>query len=148
MDSIVYGSSRDCKLFFRKFWGTIPLGNCAFSGGANLQSGGNSRNWTACSHRIGHAELRCLETVPALGPAPRRTALRENRRLVSVEMSYSNDEGQRAAIDYLMSICSHEQKHANRFVCWRHLQTLWAPRIFESQKIFGGSAAWTNKDAQ
>ena len=44
-----------------------------------------------------HAELRCLKTVPGLGPAPRRSALRENRRLVSAEMSYSNDEGQRAA---------------------------------------------------
>ena len=32
-----------------------------------------------------HAELRCLKTVPGLGPAPRRSALRKNRRLVSAE---------------------------------------------------------------
>ena len=31
------------------------------------------------------AELRCLKTVPGLGPAPRRSALRKNRRLVSAE---------------------------------------------------------------
>ena len=35
--------------------------------------------------RIGNAELRRLKTVPVLGPAPRRSALRENRRLVSAE---------------------------------------------------------------
>ena len=29
---------------------------------------------------IGHAELRRLKTVPGLGPAPRRSALRKNRR--------------------------------------------------------------------
>ena len=33
-----------------------------------------------------HAELRRLETVPVLGPAPRRSALRENRRLAGAEM--------------------------------------------------------------
>ena len=42
-------------------------------------------SWTACSRRIGDAELRCLKTVPFLGPAPRRSALRENRRVVSAE---------------------------------------------------------------
>src|SRR4029077_15323155 len=42
-------------------------------------------NCTACSHRITHAELRCHETVPGLGPAPWRSALRKNRRLVSAE---------------------------------------------------------------
>src|SRR5206468_7585157 len=42
-------------------------------------------SWTACSRRIIDAELRRLETVPGLGPAPRRSALRENRRLVSAE---------------------------------------------------------------
>jgi len=37
------------------------------------------------ARRIGHAELRRLKTVPLLGPAPRRSALRKNRRLVSAE---------------------------------------------------------------
>ena len=32
-----------------------------------------------------HAELRRLKTAPLLGPAPRRSALRKNRRLVSAE---------------------------------------------------------------
>ena len=41
-----------------------------------------------------HAELRRLKTVPGLGPAPRRSALRENRRLVSAERtSESSEEG-------------------------------------------------------
>ena len=31
------------------------------------------------------AELRCLKTAPLLGPAPRRSALRENRRLARAE---------------------------------------------------------------
>src|SRR6476469_1848398 len=48
-------------------------------------------SWTACSHRIDHAELRCLETVPVLGPAPRRSALRENRRLAGAEMIMAAD---------------------------------------------------------
>jgi len=34
------------NFFFRNFSGTISLGNCVFSAGANLQSSGNSRNWT------------------------------------------------------------------------------------------------------
>ena len=42
-------------------------------------------SWTACSRRIAHAELRRLKTAPVLGPAPRRSALRENRRFVSAE---------------------------------------------------------------
>ena len=40
---------------------------------------------TACSRRIAHAELRCLKTVPLLGSAPRRSAVRKNRRLASAE---------------------------------------------------------------
>ena len=42
-------------------------------------------SWTACSQRIAHAELRRLETAPLLGPAPRRSALRKNRRLARAE---------------------------------------------------------------
>ena len=42
-------------------------------------------NWTACSHRIAHAELRRIKAAALLGPAPRRSALRENRRLASAE---------------------------------------------------------------
>jgi hypothetical protein len=42
-------------------------------------------NGTACSRRIAHAELRCLKTVPGLGPAPRRSALRKNRCLARAE---------------------------------------------------------------
>ena len=42
-------------------------------------------SWTACSHRITHAELRRLKTAPLLGPAPRRSTLRENRRLARAE---------------------------------------------------------------
>jgi len=34
---------------------------------------------------ITNAELRRLKTVPRLGPAPRRSALRKNRRLVSAK---------------------------------------------------------------
>jgi hypothetical protein len=45
--------------------------------------------------------LRRLKTASLLGPAPRRSALRANRRLVSAEVSYSNDEG--AACDRLTS---------------------------------------------
>ena len=42
-------------------------------------------SWTACSRRIAHAELRCLKSVPGLGPAPRRSALRRDRRLPRAE---------------------------------------------------------------
>ncbi len=42
-------------------------------------------SWAACSRRIADAELRRLKTAPLLGPAPRRSALRENRRLVRAE---------------------------------------------------------------
>ena len=42
-------------------------------------------SWAACSQRIAHAELRRLKTAPPLGPAPRRSALRENRRLPRAE---------------------------------------------------------------
>src|SRR5439155_4155681 len=42
-------------------------------------------SWTRCSLRIAHAELRRLKTVPGLGSAPRRSALRKNRRLARAE---------------------------------------------------------------
>ena len=42
--------------------------------------------------RIAHAELRRLKTAPVLGPAPRRSALRENRRLASAEMIMAADQ--------------------------------------------------------
>src|SRR5207247_3490732 len=42
-------------------------------------------SWTACSLGITHAELRRLETVPVLGSASRRCALRKNRRVVSAK---------------------------------------------------------------
>src|SRR4029453_15810286 len=48
-------------------------------------------SWAACSPSIGHAELRRLKTVPSLGPASRRSALRKNRRLVSAEMIMAAD---------------------------------------------------------
>ena len=38
--------------------------------------------------RIAHAELRRLKTVPGLGPAPRRSALRKNRRLARAEIDH------------------------------------------------------------
>jgi hypothetical protein len=37
------------------------------------------------SRRIAHAELRRLKTAPLMGPAPRRSALRKNRRLARAE---------------------------------------------------------------
>ena len=43
-------------------------------------------SWTACSRRIANAELRRLKTVPGLGLAPRRSALRKNRRLARTEI--------------------------------------------------------------
>jgi hypothetical protein len=48
-------------------------------------------SWTACSRRSVHAELRCLETIAILGSAPRRSALRANRRLVGAEMIMAAD---------------------------------------------------------
>ena len=42
-------------------------------------------NWTACSRRVQRAQLRRTKTAAFLGPAPRRSALRKNRRLVSAE---------------------------------------------------------------
>src|SRR4029453_4141316 len=42
-------------------------------------------SWTACSRRIIRAELRRLKTTPLMGPAPRRSALREDRRLARAE---------------------------------------------------------------
>ena len=42
-------------------------------------------SWTACSRRIADAELRRLKTAPLLGSAPRRSALRENRRVACAE---------------------------------------------------------------
>jgi hypothetical protein len=42
-------------------------------------------SWAACSRCIGRPELRRLKTAPLLGPAPRRSALRKNRRLVSAK---------------------------------------------------------------
>src|SRR4030095_755488 len=48
-------------------------------------------SWTACSRRSTHAELRRLKTTPLMGPAPRRSALRANRRLVSAEMIMAAD---------------------------------------------------------
>src|SRR4029434_4066871 len=42
-------------------------------------------SWTACPRRISDAELRRLKTTPLMGPAPRRSALRANRRVVSAK---------------------------------------------------------------
>src|SRR5207245_2919475 len=42
-------------------------------------------SWAACSRRITNAELRRIKTVPGLGPAPWRSALRENRRVACAE---------------------------------------------------------------
>ena len=38
--------------------------------------------------RITNAELRCLKAASILGPAPRRSALRENRRLTGAEINF------------------------------------------------------------
>src|SRR5438477_1465728 len=43
--------------------------------GARLGAPGSSSAW---SRRREHAELRCLKTAPPLGPAPRRSPLREH----------------------------------------------------------------------
>jgi hypothetical protein len=51
-------------------------------GGACLAATGS---WAAFSQRIANAELRRLETVPGLGPAPRRSALRTNRQFARAE---------------------------------------------------------------
>src|SRR5439155_20066938 len=48
-------------------------------------------SWAASSRRRAHAELRCLKTAPLLGLAPRRSALRENRRLARAEMIVAAD---------------------------------------------------------
>src|SRR5205823_14435745 len=48
-------------------------------------------SWTACSRRIAHAELRRVKTAPGLGPAPRRSALRKNRRLPCAEVIMAAD---------------------------------------------------------
>src|SRR5262249_40425085 len=56
-------------------------------GGRQGASVAATGNWAACSPRIGDAELRRLETVPALGPASRRSALRKNRRLPRAEIT-------------------------------------------------------------
>src|SRR5207244_4731448 len=42
-------------------------------------------SWAACSRRITNAELRCLKAASLLGPAPRRSALRANRRVACAE---------------------------------------------------------------
>jgi hypothetical protein len=42
-------------------------------------------NWTACSRRFTRAELRRPKTDALLGPAPRRSALRENRSVASAQ---------------------------------------------------------------
>src|SRR5205823_1990132 len=42
--------------------------------------------------RIAHAELRRLKTIPGLGPAPRRSALRKNRRLARAERERRESE--------------------------------------------------------
>jgi len=46
--------------------------------GASLAAIGN---WTACSRRFADVQLRLTKTAALLGPAPGRSALRENRRL-------------------------------------------------------------------
>src|SRR5207302_685056 len=42
-------------------------------------------SWAACSRRITNAELRRPKTAALLGPAPRRSALRANRRVACAE---------------------------------------------------------------
>src|SRR5438309_4740536 len=42
-------------------------------------------SWPPCSRRLADAELRRLETAPLLGPAPRRSTLRKNRRVACAE---------------------------------------------------------------
>src|SRR5207249_2310294 len=42
-------------------------------------------SWAACSPSITNAELRCLKAASLLGPAPRRSALRANRRVACAE---------------------------------------------------------------
>ncbi len=50
-------------------------------------------SWTACSRRIIDAELRRLKTAPGLGPAPRRSALRKNRRVSRPKGTAQVEEG-------------------------------------------------------
>src|SRR6266567_6047871 len=57
--------------------------------GVSLAATGNG---TACSHGVAGAELRRTKTAALLGPAPRRPALRANRRLVSAERRRFTDE--------------------------------------------------------
>src|SRR5207237_7769859 len=45
----------------------------------------------ACSRRTAHAQLRCLITAPGLGSAPRRSALRANRRFPCAEVIMAAD---------------------------------------------------------
>ena len=52
-------------------------------GGRERASLAATGNWAPCSRRITHAQLWRLKTVPDLGSAPRRSALRKNRSITS-----------------------------------------------------------------
>src|SRR5262249_2748216 len=56
--------------------------------GASLAATGSR---AACPRRTANAELRRLKTAPGLVPAPRRSALRKNRRLPRAEINGTTD---------------------------------------------------------
>src|SRR6266550_11286 len=98
--------NRRCSWAERPGLGRRPAGDRPYAGGKRCQQrqprpsvfrhyssvGGRqgaclaaTGSWAACSRRSADAELRRLKTAPGLGPAPRRPALRKNRRFVSAE---------------------------------------------------------------
>src|SRR5439155_4225329 len=107
-------------------FGSRPPGDCAYADGKRRQHrqsrhsifchhlgvGGRqgaciaaTGNGTACSRRIAPAELRRPKTAALLGPAPRRSALRENRRLPCAEreppMNANERESEGERADFL-----------------------------------------------
>src|SRR5205807_3984944 len=54
-------------------------------GGREEASLAATESWAACARRITNDELRRLKAASLLGPAPRRSALRANRRVACAE---------------------------------------------------------------
>src|SRR5213595_3188290 len=100
------GLNRCCTWAERPGVGRRPSSNRAHAGGKRCQQrqprpsvfchygsvGGRqgvcltaAGSWAACSRRITNVELRRLKAAPLLGPAPRRSALRKNRRVACAE---------------------------------------------------------------
>ena len=71
---------------------TLPRCECGLRGvGGLILNLGYSRNLRLRARCIVHSQLRCRETVPALGATPRQSALRENRCLARAEMIMAAD---------------------------------------------------------